>query len=352
MKKVSVFGVFAIVFLALTQCEKDAYVSPLGKDSPGPMPYYVKVPQGFPDYFLEQQNALTNEGVELGKKLFFDPLLSKNRDVSCASCHLQSSSFSDSRALSIGTNGTTTTFHSMPIFNIAWMNEFFWDGRAKSREDQALQPVNNPLEMDLGWIEAVKRLSTDSEYPRMFKAAFGTSVIDSNLAAQAMVQYEMTLVSSETKFDAWLKGQASYTPEEEMGRIIFNSERGDCFHCHGSILATDNSFHNNGLDGDADLKSGLYSVTNDQSDFGKFKTPTIRNLAFTSPYMHDGRFQTLEQVVDFYSDSVQNNRNVDVLMKKANSGGLGLNSSEKNALIAFMLTMTDSSFTRNPVLAP
>lgn len=351
MKKIRLIIPILFMMLAFSQCEKDPFVGST-KNAWEPTPYYLKVPEGFPDYFLKQENALTVEGVALGKKLFFDPLLSKNRNVSCASCHLQSSSFSDPRKLSFGTNATPTSFHSMPIFNIAWMNEFFWDGRAKSREEQALQPVNNPLEMDLGWKEAVNRLSSDPDYPRMFEAAFGTSKIDSNLAAQAMVQYEMILVSANTKFDAWLRGEASFTPEEEMGRIIFNSERGDCFHCHGSILATDNSFHNNGLDSDGDLKPGLFSVTNDEGDFGKFKTPTLRNLAFTAPYMHDGRFQTLDQVVDFYSDSVQNNRNVDVLMKKANSGGLGLNKSEKEALIAFMLTMTDSSFVTDPKLVP
>lgn len=352
MKKRVFLTSILVIVLALTQCEKDPFVLPSDEGKWEPTPYYLKVPQGFPDYFLKQENALTEEGVALGKKLFFDPLLSKNRDVSCASCHLQSSSFSDPRQRSIGTNGTATSFHSMPIFNIAWMNEFFWDGRAKSREDQALQPLNNPLEMDLSWVEAVSRMSRDPEYPTMFEAAFGTSVIDSNLAVQAMVQYEMTLVSANTKFDAWLRGEASFTLEEEMGRIIFNSERGDCFHCHGSILATDNSFHNNGLDSDAELQPGLFNVTRDEADFGKFKTPTLRNLAFTAPYMHDGRFKTIEQVVDFYSDSVQNNRNVDVLMKKANSGGLGLNKSEKEALIAFMLTMTDSSFINDRTLVP
>jgi len=352
VKKLIVLVSFLAAVFILVQCEKDPFVSQIEESNSEATPYYLKVPQGFPDYFLKQENALTEEGVALGKKLFFDPLLSKNRDVSCASCHLQSSSFSDPRQRSIGTNGTSTSFHSMPIFNLAWMNEFFWDGRAKSREEQALQPLNNPLEMDLGWNEAVERLSSDPEYPSLFKAAFGTSIIDSNLAAQAMVQYEMTLVSADTKFDAWLRGEASFTLEEEMGRIIYNSERGDCFHCHGSVLATDNSFHNNGLDSDADLKPGLFNVTQDEADLGKFKTPTLRNLAFTAPYMHDGRFQTIEEVVDFYSDSVQNNSNVDVLMKKATTGGLGLNKTEKEALIAFILTMTDSSFIRNPLLVP
>lgn len=352
MKKLAVFFSIAIFIFCLVRCEKDPFVSPSNDGLDSPTPYYLKVPAGFPDYFLKQENALTVEGIKLGKKLFFDPILSKNRNVSCASCHLQSNSFSDPRVQSIGTNGTLTPFHSMPIFNMAWMNEFFWDGRAKSREDQALQPVNNPLEMDLGWVEAVKRLSDDEEYRSLFKAAFGTNVIDSNLAAQAMVQYEMTLVSANTKFDDWLRGEATFTPQEEMGRIIFNSERGDCFHCHGSILTTDNSFHNNGLDSDAALKPGLFSVTNDEADLGKFKTPTLRNLVFTAPYMHDGRFQTIEQVIDFYSDSVQNNRNVDVLMKKASSGGLGLNTSEKEALVAFILTMTDSSFIENQTLVP
>lgn len=310
---------------------------------------HLKVPEGFPQVVLSKDNPITEEGVELGKKLFFDPILSKNNNVSCGSCHLQSMSFSDNRKLSVGTNGENTKFHSMPLFNMAWMNEFFWNGRAKSREEQALKPVVNPLEMDLSWTEAVARLQGDSDYPFLFNLAFGTFQIDSTLVAKALVQFEMTLISSNSKYDRFKRGEQAFTLEEEYGYTIFNTELGDCFHCHmDNGLVTDNGFHNNGLDTDADLKPGLFEVTNNPDDFGRFKTPTLRNLVFTAPYMHDGRFETIDQVIDFYSDSVQVNQTVDVLMKKAHQGGISLKPDQKAALKAFLLTMTDSTILTNP----
>lgn len=348
--------ILLIVGLAvgLTNCEKDAPIvdDSLKDNTEGPTPYYLKIPPGFPDYFLEAENRLTEEGVALGRKLFFDPILSRNENVSCGSCHFQSSAFSDPRSKSAGTNGEQTKFHSMPIFNMAWMNEFFWNGRAKSREEQALQPVVNPVEMDLTWPEAIARLQESEEYPSLFEAAFGSTEIDSNLVAQAMVQYEMTLVSADSKFDRWLRGEAELTEQEQIGQIIFNSEQADCFHCHGTILATDNSFRNNGLDDDTDLQPGLMEVTGRIEDEGKFKTPSLRNLAFTAPYMHDGRFQTIEEVVDFYSEGVHDNRNVEVLMEFAFQGGVQLTQDEKDALVAFLLTMTDSTFVNDPTLVP
>ncbi|MEX2597513.1 MAG: cytochrome c peroxidase [Salibacteraceae bacterium] len=354
MKKLWVISTSVIVVIVLMKCSEDMAVDPasFSDDFTGPELYHLKVPSTFPDYFLDKENQLTKEGIALGKRLFFDPILSRNQNVSCGSCHFQKNSFSDPRAKSIGTNSTPTSFHSMPIFNIAWMNEFFWDGRAKSREAQALQPVTNPNEMDLTWKEAEKRLKNHPEYPALFKEAFGVEEIDSNLVSRALVQYEMTLVSADTRFDKWLKGEVELTEKEALGQSIFNSERGDCFHCHGTVLATDNSFHNNGLDNDENLSPGLYKTTGLQEDFGKFKTPTLRNLVFTAPYMHDGRFETLDDVINFYSEGVQNNRNIDVLMEFAFQGGVRLSDPEKEALKAFVLMMTDSSFVQNPELVP
>jgi cytochrome c peroxidase len=354
MRKWLTISALLALVLVVVNCSEDPAFDPDGiiDQTEGPTPYYLKVPPNFPDYFLDKENRLTEEGIALGKKLFFDNILSRNRNVNCGSCHFQSNSFSDPRVRSIGTNGEETEFHSMPLFNMAWMNEFFWNGRAKSREEQALQPVVNPLEMDLSWNEAVARLQEHPEYSRLFEAAFGTQVIDSNLVAQALVQYEMTLVSAESKFDQWLRGEYELSEMEAIGQAIFNSERGDCFHCHGSVLTTDNLFHNNGLDDDANLKPGLYEVTGNEADFGKFKTPTLRNLVFTPPYMHDGRFQTIDEVIDFYSDSVKNNSNVDVLMEFAAQGGVRLSPFEKEALKSFILLMTDSSFVEDPTLVP
>ncbi|MEQ9186934.1 MAG: cytochrome c peroxidase [Cryomorphaceae bacterium] len=335
-------------------CSKDVPVTEksLSDLNSGPTPYHLKIPPGFPDYFLLEENRLTEEGIALGRRLFFDPILSRDENVSCSSCHSQANSFSDPRRKSTGTGGEQTTFHSMPILNLAWMNEFFWNGRAKSREEQALQPVTNPVEMNMTWREVEQRLSAHPEYPSLFEGAFGTNEIDSNLVAQALVQYEMTLVSANSRFDRWLRGEVEFTEKEQIGQIIFNSEKADCFHCHGGVLTTDNGFHNNGLDDDADMELGLMEVTGKDEDLGKFKTPALRNLAYSAPYMHDGRFNTLEEVIDFYSEGVRDNSNVDVLMEFAYKGGVGMNAEEKDALKAFLLTMTDSTFVQDAALVP
>lgn len=315
----------------------------------GPTPYQLTVPAGFPNYFLEAENTLTVEGVALGNQLFHDPILSKNSNISCGSCHERQYAFADPRAKSLGTHGGQTAFHSMPLFNMAWMTQFFWDGRAFTREEQALMPVRNPVEMDLSWVEAVNRLQAHPVYPSLFEAAFGTSKIDSTLVANALVQYEMTLVSANSRYDRWLRGEVQFTDEEELGYQIFSDfGRGDCIHCHqlNNPNLSDNGFHNNGLDTEADMQPGLMAVTNDPADCGKFKTPSLRNLAFTAPYMHDGRFATLRDVVRFYSFGVNNYPCVDPFMEFKGQGGVQLDSvnGEWDALIAFLLTLSDSQF--------
>lgn len=346
-----------VLMLAITRCAKDD-LRPGGltiDEARGPKPYFLEVPENFPDYFLSEENRLSYEGIALGRKLFYDPILSRNNDISCASCHLQENAFSDPRQFSIGTHGGETGFHSMPLFNIAWMDQFFWNGRAPSRESQALQPVVNPVEMDLTWAEAAERLNNHPEYPELFKKAFLTSEVDSDLVVKALVQFEMTIVSADSPYDHYVRGDMdALTDLEKRGLEVFSDLRlGDCTHCHqlANPQLADNDFHNNGLDSDADLKPGLYEVTGKEKDFGKFKTPSLRNLAFTAPYMHDGRFETLEEVVEFYSTGVHFNRTVDPLMEFAYQGGVQLVEDDKKALVAFLLSLSDSSLIINPQLS-
>jgi len=353
MKKLAVIWLILGVSAFMVTCQKDPSIDNMliNDDNSGPKPYFLKSPPGFPDYLLPEGMELTEEGIALGKKLFHDPVLSRNNNISCSSCHLQEFGFSDSARLSLGTYGGRTAVNSMPIINIAWMDRFFWNGRAFSAVDQAFQPVVNHVEMDLTWPEAVDKLMNDDEYVALFKKVFGTEVIDSVKVSEAIVQYELTLVSANSKFDKWLRGEAVLTNQELHGsEIVFNTEIGDCFHCHGGILTTDNIFHNNGLDEEGSIDEGLYKVTGLDQDYGKFKTPTLRNLAFTAPYMHDGRFKTLDEVIDFYSTGVHLTSTTDVLMKKALPGGGGVNLSDfdKAALKAFLLTMTDSTILTNP----
>ncbi len=322
-----------------------------------PIPYLLEVPELFQQKLIAPliptNNPLTEEGIALGKKLFFDKKLSKDNTQSCASCHNPRNSFTDSLRFSLGVDGLPGSRNSMPLFNLAWNfnDKFAWDGKELSLERQALEPVRNPIEMHSSWSNVTLRLQQDQEYPKMFLNAFGTERIDSALVTKAIAQFERTLISGNAKFDQYLLGNTSLSQQELNGFTIFMSEdKGDCFHCHGSDnnpLWTDNDFHNNGLDTSFnDL--GLGSVTGDPNDNGKFKSPSLRNLVYTAPYMHDGRFSTLEEVINHYSEGLQNSSTIDPLMKKVSQGGVQLTPLEKADLKAFLITLTDDDFINNP----
>lgn len=322
-----------------------------------PTPFNLNIPQLFAQYInppiIPIDNSLTIEGIALGRKLFFDPILSANGTQACASCHNPQNSFSDTSSFSFGIDGLHGGRNAMPIFNMAWnWNEkFFWDGRAKNIEEQALGPVVNPIEMHNTWQNAVASLQNNLVYPSLFNSAFGTKIIDSSLVAKAIAQFERTLISSNSRFDQYLNGLISLTPQELDGyNVFFTENRGDCFHCHGSAanpLWTDNMFHNNGLDANF-IDNGLGTVTGNAFDNGKFKTPSLRNLAYSTPYMHDGRFATLDEVINHYSEGLQNSSTIDPLMKYVGQGGVHLTISDKAALKAFLLSLSDSSFVNNP----
>ena len=322
-----------------------------------PIPLSLDVPQLFQqrliDPLIPSNNPLTEEGVALGKKLFFDRRLSGDNTQSCATCHNPRNSFTDDTRFSDGIDGVFGTRNSMPLFNLAWNfgDRFAWGGKELGLERQALEPVRNPIEMHANWTIVANKLQQDSEYPTLFLRAFGTTTIDSTLVTRAIAQFERTLISGNSKFDQFLLGNAQLTPEELNGFNVFMDEaRGDCFHCHGSDnnpLWTDNDFHNNGLDAIiTDL--GLGAVTGDPNDNGKFRSPSLRNLAFTAPYMHDGRFATLDQVINHYSEGLKVSPTIDPLMKKVQQGGVQLTPQDKADLKAFLLSLSDNSFVTNP----
>ncbi|MEO1030774.1 MAG: cytochrome c peroxidase [Bacteroidota bacterium] len=302
---------------------------------------------------IPTDNPQTVEGVALGKKLFFDTILSADGTQSCASCHSPQSAFTDNTPTSVGVDGIAGTRNSMPIFNLAWnYNErFAWDGKELSLERQAEEPVQNPIELHSNWDDVVDRLQAHSEYPELFQLAFKTSTITKELTTKAIAQFERTLISANSKFDQYTLGQADLTAQELNGLDIFlREDKGDCFHCHGNPnnpLWTNNDFHNNGLDATfTDL--GLGAVTGDPNDNGKFRSPSLRNLAYTAPYMHDGRFATLDEVIDHYSEGLQDSPTIDPLMKQIDQGGVQLTAQEKADLKAFLLTLSDPSFINNP----
>lgn len=321
---------------------------------PTPLPLTVPpiLAKLLPPPTIPADNPQTVEGVALGKKLFFDPILSGDGTQACATCHQPQNSFSDTVDLSLGIDGITGNRNAMPLFNLAWNNNenFFWDGHASSLEKQAAEPVITTFEMHNTWEKAISDLQNHPEYPTMFLQAFGTKNISQDLATKAIAQFERTLISANSKFDKFLLGEATLTPSEESGFEIFmNESKGDCFHCHGnefSPLWTDNIFHNNGLD-ETFADKGLGRFTGDPRDDGLFKSPSLRNLAYTAPYMHDGRFETLDEVINHYSEGLVYSNTLDPLMKTIAQGGVQLSNQQKADLKAFLLSLSDPSFNTN-----
>lgn len=378
MKNTTIYIIVIILAISLYGCSKsnEGCTDPLAnnysiiaKEDDGSCTYTIitagsqmtpsplQVPQLFTQNInppvIPTNNPQTIEGIALGRKLFYDPILSGDGTQSCSSCHMAGFSFTDSAKFSTGITGAMGYRQSMPLFNLAWNydEKFFWDGRSGTLEIQVLDPVVNPIEMNNTWVNAVASLQTNPSYPTLFNAAFGTATIDSILVAKALAQFERTLISANSKFDRFLLGQESLTTNEINGFAIFDDpDRGDCAHCHGTAnnpLWTDNLFHNNGLDATfTDLGRGL--ITGDPNDDGKFKTPSLRNLAYSAPYMHDGRFQTLDEVIDHYSTGVTISATIDPLMELQSNGGSNLTPSEKDDLKAFLLALSDSEFINNP----
>ncbi|RLD30592.1 MAG: cytochrome-c peroxidase [Bacteroidetes bacterium] len=332
-----------------------------GIDSPGdgfePTPVSLTIPQLFEELILPpiipEDNPLTEEGIALGKKLFFDPMLSLDGSQACVDCHRPENAFTDPRRFSIGIDGSVGTRNSMPLHNLAWnyKERFFWDGRATTLEQQIFGPVTNPIEMNNTWPNVENTLQAANEYPQLFEQVFGTSTIDSTMVSKAIAQFVRTLISANSKFDRFLLGQEELTVSEANGLAVFLDEgRGDCFHCHGlpaNPLWTDNTFHNNGLDAII-TDRGLGGFSGDPREFGLFKSGSLRNLAFTAPYMHDGRFETLEEVIDHYSEGLIFSETIDPLMKKVGEGGVHLSEEDKVDLKAFLLSLSDPSFISNP----
>jgi cytochrome c peroxidase len=316
-------------------------------------PYQFQMSATFPIPDLPRDNPLLVERVELGKRLFFDKQLSVNSRQSCADCHSPEKAFTDGRREARGAEGELGTRNSMPLFNLAWKKEFFWDGRAKSLREQVLQPVQNPDEMHESLTNLVEKLATDQQddYPALFVAAFGSREITAEKISLALENYLLTLTSFNAKFDRVQRGEEKFSAEEQRGFELFSTEydprRGqfgaDCFHCHGGPLFQSQGFANNGSD-PAFLDIGREKVTGKVSDRGKFAVPSLRNVALTAPYMHDGRFRTLEEVVEHYSTGVQRSPTLDPNLAKHPDGGVPLSAGDKRALVAFMLTLTDAQF--------
>ena len=335
------FIFFSLIILCFFSCDK------YEPDCCGtPKPINLSYPTSFPDPYNPLDNPITEEGVNLGRHLFYDPILSSDNTISCASCHKQEYAFGDNTQYSFGVNQSIGDRNAPTIINAAFQSHFDWDGKNISLEDQAQRPIFNDIELhNNNWSEVIYRLQISSIYPDLFCEAFGDELIDSIKVLNAIAQFERTLVSVDSKFDQWLRGEVAFTESEIDGFNIYSTERGDCFHCHPIGLFTDNSFHNNGLDAEF-IDLGRYNVTSNPLDQGAFKSPTLRNIEYSAPYMHDGRFGTLDEVIDFYNFGGYDSPTVDPLMKYIGVGLL-LTSQEKMNLKAFLLTLSDESFINN-----
>jgi cytochrome c peroxidase len=323
---------------------------------PQPEPFKFEVPSYFPKkYTIPADNPVTEQGVALGRMLFYEKKLSLDNTIACANCHQQRFAFTDGQAFSTGVQGKTGRRSSMSIANVLWLDRFFWDGRADSLEEQALVPIQDSLEMHQSLSQVVSKLQQTSIYPEKFTAAFGSSEITANRIAQALAQFERTLISSNSRFDQYARGETQLTAQQERGRTLFfthpvpetNLRGGNCGDCHGGYLVTLNTFNNNGLNASF-TDMGLGAITGNAFDNGKMRAPTLRNIALTAPYMHDGRFNTLEEVLDHYNEHIQPSATLDPLIINASNEVKGtslmLTGQEKKDIIVFLQALTDSTF--------
>jgi cytochrome c peroxidase len=348
-----VVGLMAAV--VLIGCRKDTAFTPLvGGGTPTPtslnLPAWVVDSIGAP--FIPPSNPLTVEGIALGRRLFHDPRLSDDQTLSCASCHIQQHAFSDPRQFSVGTDGSLGKRNAMAIVNLAWDEHFFWDGRRHSLEDQAIDPVIDPAEMRNTWPTVIERLQADPDYVGMFRRAFGDAPIDQTLVVKAIAQFERTLVSFGSPFDRYrFEGDTlALTPAAERGMRLFFRDA-HCVDCHRDGTFSDHGLRNNGLQLVA-IDSGAFLATGNPSDIGRFKVPTLRNIAHTGPYMHDGRFQTLEEVVAFYANDVQLDApNLDQHMFPWVVGAVDLDAAEQADLVEFLHALTDAEFLTDPAFS-
>jgi cytochrome c peroxidase len=369
MKRVALLYWFIIVYL-LTGCSKKDENSA----SFSATPYTINIPRHFPQQLnIPADNPMTVEGIALGRYLFYDDRLSGRTHpdsmMSCATCHVQAHSFvcgmSNPRFPNghpCGITGIPTSHYMLPMINLVWTEHgYLWNGsvskdnpdaHSRQMEDIVWMAITAPSEMAGDTNRTKALLQSISGYPPLFKKAFGSDVITIRNAAKAIAQFVRTLISADSKFDRFLNGEEQLSQSERNGYVLFMTEMGsDCFHCHGgdgNPLFTTGLFYNNGKDSIFTDPMDRYHYTLEPSDIGAYKAPTLRNLVFTAPYMHDGRFSTIDEVIDFYSSGLVWSPSISPLMHHVATQGVQLTPQEKSDLKAFLLTLTDSTFVTNP----
>jgi cytochrome c peroxidase len=337
---------YIIIFFVVVVISTTTYTSCKKKDTetvPTPTPISFTIPQGFPQPQYDfSQNPITQQGFDLGKKIFYDARLSSNGQISCANCHQQFASFVQfDHDLGHGVNDAHTTRNPQPLINLAWHKEMMWDGGINHLEIQPLAPFTATNEMNMTIDQLVNKISTDVVYKQFFKSAFGDETINSQRILKALSQFMLMLVTANSKYDQVKKGTASFDVLEAQGYQVFQAK---CNTCHKEPLFTDLSFRSIGLPKNNFLNDdGRMKITNNRQDSLKFKVPTLRNAALTFPYTHDGRIASLSQMIDHYRFNTVIDFSTDSLVRNR----IGMSETEKAALIAFIKTLTDTSFTKD-----
>lgn len=341
MRKRALWIVLLCFGVMLYACKKENEIKDtvskfLGFKKPGNFPE--------PEYKLAN-NPVTEAGFILGRSLFYEPRLSRNNTISCGSCHIQSSAFTQhGHDVSHGIDDRLGTRNSPPIMNLAWNKAFMWGGGVFDLDLQPIVPITTHEEMDESLENVMSKLRLVNKYPAMFKAAFGTEEITTARFMKALSQFMVMCISANSKYDKVMRKEEgmSFTADEQAGYALFKAK---CASCHSEPLFTDGSFRNNGLGPSPINDQGLYTATLQATDRYKFKVPSLRNVTYTAPYMHDGRFLTLNGVFDHYNGEVQATPNLDPLLQKADgTRGIALSTDERSKLTAFLKTLDDVDF--------
>ncbi|MDX1911419.1 MAG: cytochrome c peroxidase [Saprospiraceae bacterium] len=335
--------IFAAILLIAACGEKETYQAFEGPQVPSNFPS--------PAYDLGL-NPVTEAGFMLGKKLFYDKILSRDTTIACADCHISYAAFSHpEHPTSHGIDNQFGRRNALPIQNMLWKKDFFWDGGVPNLDLVPLNAIQNPVEMDANPAEILMRLREHPDYPDLFKVAFGSEEINTARFLQSLSQFMAMLVSANSKYDKYVRGEpgGEMTVQELSGLQTFQVK---CAACHATDLFTDNSFRNNGILADFSFDRGRNEVSQLSEDIGKFRVPSLRNLGSTDPYMHHGKFKTLEAVLDHYSGGVLDSPTLDPLLRQDDGTlGIPMTAEEKQNILAFLKTLNDEAFIRNPLFA-
>ena len=340
------YWLMLMLFGTVVACSK------MAAELPGDVFEAFKRPSNFPEpAYHFNTNAITQAKFELGRKLFYEPRLSRNNTISCGSCHIQTAAFTHhGHDVSHGIDDRLGSRNSPAIMNLAWGRSFFWDGGVTDLDLQPIVPINNPVEMDESIENVIKKLKVHPQYPALFGKAFGSEQIDTDRIMKALSQFMVMLVSANAKYDRVMRKENNeqFTDTEARGYALFKTS---CAGCHKEPLFTDETYRDNGIGAGPNDDPGRLGVTRKAEDRYKFKVPSLRNTAYTAPYMHDGRFLNLSAVLEHYTELVKNTPNLDPLLHQGSTPGIPLDAGQRGDLLAFLKTLNDEQFVRDPRFA-